>query len=372
MKKGLFTLTLLCSIIVALSAQKTVTGAVLDEKGEPLPFTAITIKGAKMGALTDFDGLFSLRAKETDTLVFTFLGYKSQEQVVDKFEKINVNLVVEETMIQCVEVVGYGVISCCRCCGGSQEKSELSINECYFQCGMRSLCIVNDDNLNQKIEKQLKVSPISKGATKLNYSIENSWFGSTNRNISAFKNKYIKYQISKSTDDVNYKIIGTSQSDTTLYVEEKTGKTLVAWGGSQFLDKERNKAELTYYLVEGYLEDFVEKEDEKDENTEGVEPKERILVYSKKISVEGSDYLNINTLFNESNQIALNISSPLNEVANFRIVDMAGRVLTSHQQSLLKENNTLTLAHNDLPAGMYILHVQQGEQTDSRKFTITK
>jgi hypothetical protein len=372
MKKGLFTLTLLCSIIVALSAQKTITGTVLDEKGEPLPFAAITIKGAKMGALTDFDGLFSLRAKETDTLVFTFLGYKSQEQVVDKFEKINVNLVIEETMIQCIEVVGYNVISCCRCCGGSQEKSELRINECYLQCGIRCICLIDVDILNQKTENQLKVSSISNGATKLNYSNENTWFGYANRNISSFKNKYVKYQISKSTDDVNYKIIGTSQSDTTLYVEEKTGKTLVAWGGSQFLDKERNKAELTYYLVEGFLEDFVDKEDEKDENTEGVEPKERTLVYSKKISIEGSDYLKINSQFNESNQIELSISSPLNDVANFRIVDMSGRVLTSHQQSLLKENNTLTLAYNDLPAGMYILHVQQGEQTDSRKFSITK
>lgn len=52
--------------------------------------------------------------------------------------------------------------------------------------------------------------------------------------------------------------------------------------------------------------------------------------------------------------------------------NMSGRVLTTHQQSLLKENNTLILAHEDMPAGMYILHVQQGEQTDSRKFTITK
>jgi CarboxypepD_reg-like domain/Secretion system C-terminal sorting domain len=365
MKKGLFTLTLLCSIIVAISAQKTFTGTVLDDKKEPIVGAAIVIKGTNMGTLTDENGQYSIKMNDLDTLVLSFVGYKSKEFVP---EKNKMDLAMEEgILLDAFVKVGYGS-NICRCCG------------CFC-------CAVNWDNFYQSIDKQLTAKPLTKGATKLNYSIENSWFGSSKRNISAFKNKYIKYQISKSIDDVTYKIIGTSQSDTTLYVEEKTGKTLVAWGGSQFLDKERNKAELTYYLVEGYLEDFVEKEDEdkreKDENmeysdipntfgTEGPNTKERILVFSKKVTIEGSDYLKINSLFNESNQIELSISSPLNEVANFRIVDMSGRVLTSHQQALLKENNTLTLAHNDLPAGMYILHVQQGEQTDSRKFTITK
>jgi ferredoxin len=361
MKKGLFTLTLLCSIIVALSAQKTVSGTVLDDKKEPIVGAAIVIKGTNMGTLTDENGQYSIKMNDLDTLVLSFVGYKSKEFVP---EKSTMDLALEEgILLDAFVKVGYNhMIKCGGCC-----------------CS----CRVNWDNFYQSNDKQLTAKPLTNGATKLNYSNENSWFGYANRNISSFKNKYVKYQISKSTDDVNYKIIGTSQSDTTLYVEEKTGKTLVAWGGSQFLDKERNKAGLTYYLVEGYLEDFVEKEDEKVENmeysdipntfgTEGPNTKERILVYSKKVTVEGSDYLKINSLFNESNQIELNISSPLNEVANFRIVDMSGRVLTSHQQSLLKENNTLTLAHNDLPAGMYILHVQQGEQTDSRKFTIPK
>jgi CarboxypepD_reg-like domain/Secretion system C-terminal sorting domain len=354
MKKGLFTLTLLCSIIVAISAQKTVTGTVLDDKKEPIVGAAIVIKGTNMGTSTDENGQYSIKMTDLDTLVLSFVGYKSKEFVP---EKNKMDLALEEgILLDAFVKVGYNHwIKCGGCC---------------CSCG------VNWDNFYQSINKQLTANSLTNGATKLHYSNENAWFGYANRSISSFKNKYVKYQISKSTDDVNYKIIGTSQSDTTLYVEEKTGKTLVAWGGSQFLDKERNKAELTYYLVEGYLEDFIEKDDEKDDendqNTEGPNTKERTLVYSKKISVEGSDYLKINTLFNEPNQIALSISSPQNEVANFRIVDMAGRVLTSHQQSLLKENNILTLTHNDLPAGMYILHVQQGEQTDSRKFTITK
>lgn len=350
MKKCLLTLTLFLSLVVAVASQRSIKGTILDDKKQPIVGAAIVIKGTNTGTLTNENGQYELKIKDTDTLVLSFVGYQSKEFL----PKTNLmDLALEEgILLDAFVKVGYGS---CRHCGG-----------CYCSC------LVIWDNFYQSIDKQLTANPLPNGATKLHYSNENSWFGYTNRNILAFKNKFVKYQISKSTDDINYKIIGTSQSDTTLYVEEKTGKTLVAWGGSQFLDKERNKVGLTYYLVEGYLEDFVEKDDEKDQNTEGVEPKERTLVYSKKISIEGSDYLKINSLFNESNQLELSISSPQNEVANFRIVDMAGRILTTHQQSLLKENNTVILAHNDLPAGMYILHVQQGEQTDSRKFTNTK
>ena len=347
MKKCLLTLTLFLILIVAVAAQRTVTGTVLDDKKQPIVGAAITIKGTNMGTLTNENGEYALKIKDADTLVLSFVGFKSKEFM----PKTNLmDLALEEGILLDEFVkVEYSRYRCC----------------CY--CGLRGVVYYC-----QNSEQNIRAKPLSNGATKLHYDIEEIWLGSVLHNLPLYKDKYLKYTISKSTDDVNYKIIGKSQSDTTLYVEEKTGKTLVAWGGSQFLDKERNKAELTYYLVEGYLEDFVEKDDENNENTEGVEPKERILVYSKKITVEGSGHLKINSLFNESNQIALTVSSPQNEVANFRIVDMAGRVLTTHQHSLLKENNTLMLSHMDLPAGLYILHVQQGEQTDSRKFTITK
>jgi CarboxypepD_reg-like domain/Secretion system C-terminal sorting domain len=370
MKKGLFTLTLLCSIIVALSAQKTVTGTVLDEKGEPLVGASVMIKGASVGAITDVDGHYSINASDYDTLFFSFVGFNPQKIKPNASKKLDV--IMEEGLVM-NDLVVIGYHNLCKCVLYANDKSFIKSSEdCLRRCCCFLSAIVTYENWFQPINAK----PFRNGSTLLNYQNEVSWIGKAKNRLYLYSDKVVKYQISKSTDDVNYKIIGTSQSDTTLYVEEKTGKTLVAWGGSQFLDKERNKAELTYYLVEGYLEDFVEKddenEDENDQNTEGPNTKERTLVYSKKISVEGSDYLKINTLFNESNQLALSISSPLNEVANFRIVDMAGRVLTTHQQSLLKENNTFTLAHNDLPAGMYILHVQQGEQTDSRKFTITK
>jgi CarboxypepD_reg-like domain/Secretion system C-terminal sorting domain len=370
MKKGLFTLTLLCSIIVALSAQKTVSGTVLDEKKEPLVGASVMIKGASVGAITDVDGHYSINASDSDTLLFSFVGFNPKKIKPNASKKLDV-IMEEGLVMNDLLIIGYHNL--CKCVLYANDKSFInSSGDCLGRCCCFLSAIVTYENWFQPINAK----PFRNGSTLLNYQNEISWIGKAKNRLYLYSDKIVKYQISKSTDDVNYKIIGTSQSDTTLYVEEKTGKTLVAWGGSQFLDKERNKAELTYYLVEGYLEDFKEKEDEnereKDENTEGVEPKEHILVYSKKVTVEGSDYLKINSLFNESNQIELSISSPLNEVANFRIVDMAGRVLTSHQQSLLKENNTLTLAHNDLPAGMYILHVQQGEQTDSRKFTITK
>jgi CarboxypepD_reg-like domain/Secretion system C-terminal sorting domain len=270
MKKGLFTLTLLCSIIVALSAQKTITGTVLDEKGEPMPQVFINIKGTNENTVADFDGLFTIKANNNDILIFSLIGFEKKEISPNGLDTLTITL--KELIVKEVVVLTERVRYCCRC--------------------------------------------------------------------------YFKPQIIK---------------------EEKCQSLPSKPLESMFFDEQKNREDLINLLKNNTTE-F----NKNDQNTEGPNTEERTLVYSKKITIEGSDYLKINTLFNESNQLELSISSPLNEVANFRIVDMAGRVLTSHQQSLLKENNTLTLTHNDLPAGMYILHVQQGEQTDSRKFTITK
>jgi CarboxypepD_reg-like domain/Secretion system C-terminal sorting domain len=341
MKKGLFTLTLLCSIIVALSAQKTVTGTVLDDKKEPIVGAAIVIKGTNMGTLTDENGQYSIKMTDLDTLVLSFVGYKSKEFVSKTNE---MDLAMEEGILleEFVKIAGSRYYCAYP---GYSKIFQLTINSELF----------------------LDAYSYKNGATKLNFKIESLWTKSIelNENWQQYENDLIKYTISKSYDNENFRAIGNTVSTKPKFIEKDAFNSLEIWGKGDFLDREINKSDSTYYLIEGIFEYFVE-------NTEGVKTKESKPIYSKKISIANSNYLKINTLFNLSNQLELSISSPLNEVANFRIVDMAGRVLTSHQQTLLKENNTLTLAHNDLPAGMYILHVQQGEQTDSRKFTITK
>ncbi|MGJ8733961.1 MAG: carboxypeptidase-like regulatory domain-containing protein [Cellulophaga sp.] len=83
----------LCIIFCStqLSAQtKIVTGTVMCDN-IPLPGVNVVVKGSNKGVLTDFNGHFSIKSKENDKLVFTYLGYKSKE-IKQKKVKSTVNL----------------------------------------------------------------------------------------------------------------------------------------------------------------------------------------------------------------------------------------------------------------------------------------
>ncbi len=90
--------------------QKNVTGNVSDSSGQPLPGVSIIIKGTTIGTVTDFDGNFSLtNVPEGATLIFSFVGMKTQE--VEAAAQSVFNVVMEEDAIGIEEVVavGYGV-----------------------------------------------------------------------------------------------------------------------------------------------------------------------------------------------------------------------------------------------------------------------
>ena len=63
-----------------LSAQ--VTGNVVDDDGASLPGVSIVLKGTTTGTTTDFDGKYSINANQGDTLVFSFVGFETQEATV--------------------------------------------------------------------------------------------------------------------------------------------------------------------------------------------------------------------------------------------------------------------------------------------------
>ncbi|MDR0729285.1 MAG: TonB-dependent receptor [Prevotellaceae bacterium] len=106
------------SILVILAAgvtpltlwaqNRTVTGIVTDAKGEPLTGAAVSVKGAAVAVLTAFDGRYSIEAPAGATLVFSFIGYLSQEEPVDDRAAINVALREDRQMLDEVVVVGYG------------------------------------------------------------------------------------------------------------------------------------------------------------------------------------------------------------------------------------------------------------------------
>ncbi len=86
-----------------------VRGKVTDEKGAPLPGVSILIKGTQQGMLTDVKGAFSMELpNENAVLVFSFVGYLSQEVSVANRSVLNISLKVDEKALEEVVVVGYG------------------------------------------------------------------------------------------------------------------------------------------------------------------------------------------------------------------------------------------------------------------------
>ncbi|MCF2496566.1 TonB-dependent receptor [Dyadobacter chenhuakuii] len=91
-----------------ITAERNITGKVLDEKGAGLPGVNILLVGTQQGTSTDENGDFRIAVPDQNaTLKFSFIGYVSQEVPVDK-EIISVTLAPDVSALKEVVVVGYG------------------------------------------------------------------------------------------------------------------------------------------------------------------------------------------------------------------------------------------------------------------------
>jgi TonB-linked SusC/RagA family outer membrane protein len=88
-----------------------VTGRVRDDKGEPLPGVTIRVKGSSAGIATDAAGSYSITVPNGATLVFSSVGYLTQEIAVNGRTEINITLAVSSKDINEVVVIGYGTAS---------------------------------------------------------------------------------------------------------------------------------------------------------------------------------------------------------------------------------------------------------------------
>lgn len=91
--------------------QRTISGMVTDQYGEPLPGVTVMVKGTTQGIVTNVDGNYSLsNTPEDATLVFSFVGMKTQEVVVG--DQITINVTMNEDAIGLEEVIaiGYGTV----------------------------------------------------------------------------------------------------------------------------------------------------------------------------------------------------------------------------------------------------------------------
>jgi len=93
----------------AWSQSKTVTGVVTAaDDGTSIPGVNVLEKGTSSGTVTDANGAYSISIGSTSTLVFSFVGYASQEIVVGDQSTINVSLGSDVTALSEVVIIGYG------------------------------------------------------------------------------------------------------------------------------------------------------------------------------------------------------------------------------------------------------------------------
>ena len=87
----------------------TVEGIVTDANGEPIIGASIVIKGTTNGTITDLDGKFSL-PNATGTLVVSYIGYKTQEIVLNGQKQLKIVMQEDSEILEEVVVVGYGTV----------------------------------------------------------------------------------------------------------------------------------------------------------------------------------------------------------------------------------------------------------------------
>ncbi|WPP53251.1 SusC/RagA family TonB-linked outer membrane protein [Catalinimonas niigatensis] len=121
MKKNFYCLLFLCRCrwLLSLSflflhtysfAQNNLSGQVSDEEGGPLPGVNVIVKGTSTGTVTDIEGKYALNAsEEASALVFSFIGYISQEVAIGNQSTINVSLSTDAQELSEVVVTALGI-----------------------------------------------------------------------------------------------------------------------------------------------------------------------------------------------------------------------------------------------------------------------
>ena len=101
---------LLLSCLLAHAQNQTIRGTVVDAETNSIPGVNVLIKGTTQGTITDIDGQYQLAADESaETLVFSFVGYQTQEVSIGNRSTVDVTLAVDDQQLNEVVVTALGV-----------------------------------------------------------------------------------------------------------------------------------------------------------------------------------------------------------------------------------------------------------------------
>jgi iron complex outermembrane receptor protein len=117
MLKKFFTSTVMLVLLfiwgisTAMAQSGTVQGTIVDASdGSPLPGATVLVKGTTNGTVTDMNGKYSIQVKGNATLVFSYVGYISQEVVVQPNTTVNIKLEPTAANLNELVVIGYGTV----------------------------------------------------------------------------------------------------------------------------------------------------------------------------------------------------------------------------------------------------------------------
>ncbi|WP_438425111.1 SusC/RagA family TonB-linked outer membrane protein [Aquimarina macrocephali] len=108
-KLKIILLVVICTLTSSILAQeKTITGTIYDTSGRPIVGASVLIKNTTKGTSSDFDGNYTIEANEKDVLEISYVGFISQEIVVNEQTKINATLQEDVSQLEEIIVVAYG------------------------------------------------------------------------------------------------------------------------------------------------------------------------------------------------------------------------------------------------------------------------
>ena len=110
--KNIASILLVLFFSVSVFSQKTISGIVKDDNGDPLTGATILEKNAPNGTTADFDGNFELTLRtENPAILVSFVGFKTKEVTIGDAQIYNIQLEVDSETLEEIVVIGYGSVS---------------------------------------------------------------------------------------------------------------------------------------------------------------------------------------------------------------------------------------------------------------------
>lgn len=95
-------------VSTSVAAQRVIKGKVLDDANEPVIGASVLVKNTTNGTITDLSGAFELKAKNSDVLVISYVGYVAVEEKVTNRSEFTIHLHEDMKVLDDVVVIGYG------------------------------------------------------------------------------------------------------------------------------------------------------------------------------------------------------------------------------------------------------------------------